>query len=579
MRQLWTNIGASRLSRLSTIGASWLTLCTILLLSPAPLQADDLAEELHERLTPFLLPGDGAASRQVSNIDLAYLYAARDFQPIWQDEERRQRLQQAINSLQGDGLNPARYSVVQVNPGRWQLCDELRTTIHYLQALLHLQLGVLDRETIEPLWRHQPVDLQSRRKALLYQAQHQLDDPVAAFEQARPAAPSYAALRQAFLALLTTSEEPPWPAISSGSLLRPGMLDPRVGELRRRLIASGYLAEQKTVADYYDDALLSATLAFQRGHSLAEDGVVGAATLTELNKSRRARLDQLRANLERWRWRTVDWEPHLVVVDIAGARLQYYRDDTLQWQSRTQVGTAGRRTPDLKSLITHFTFNPSWTIPPTILRQDKLPQIRANPEYLSQNQLQVLDTDGNPLDPDQIDWDRPGAIMLRQQPGPYNPLGRVAIRFPNPFAVYLHDTPSQRLFASAQRTFSSGCVRVEGAMSLVDQFIAVASDYRPDYIDQVVASGRTGNIRLTTPIPLLMDYWTADLGEDGHVVLRPDIYRRDDKLAAALQRSNPHPQLEESCLYVSNPDIGTLRGPAANSTDGLQRHHSATGDP
>lgn len=119
MRQLWTNIGASRLSRLSTIGASWLTLCTILLLSPAPLQADDLAEELHERLTPFLLPGNGAASRQVSNIDLAYLYAARDFQPIWQDEERRQRLQQAINSLQGDGLNPARYSVVQVNPGRW----------------------------------------------------------------------------------------------------------------------------------------------------------------------------------------------------------------------------------------------------------------------------------------------------------------------------------------------------------------------------------------------------------------------------------------------------------------------------
>src|SRR5690554_3665321 len=120
------------------------------------------------------------------------------------------------------------------------------------------------------------------------------------------------------------------------------------------------------------------------------------------------------------------------------------------------------------SQINQVTLNPSWTIPPTILKEDKLPQIRSNPAYFSERNMQVLDHQGNQLDPAQIDWHNPRGILLRQPPGPDNPLGRMVFRFDNPFAVYLHDTPSQSLFARAVRNVSPGCERVDQASELAN---------------------------------------------------------------------------------------------------------------
>ena len=125
-------------------------------------------------------------------------------------------------------------------------------------------------------------------------------------------------------------------------------------------------------------------------------------------------------------------------------------------------------TPPLKSQITRLTLNPTWTVPPTILQQDKLPLIREDAGYLARHGMRVLDAQGNDLDPASIDWHAPRNIMLRQEAGPANPLGQVAIRFANPFSVYLHDTPSKPLFDLSQRALSSGCVRVEVALQLVD---------------------------------------------------------------------------------------------------------------
>src|SRR5690606_18179207 len=117
-----------------------------------------------------------------------------------------------------------------------------------------------------------------------------------------------------------------------------------------------------------------------------------------------------------------------------------------RWSARTQVGRASRPTPTLKSEVTHFTINPTWTVPPTILRNDKLPEIRRDIGYLERNNMRVLDHRGNRLNPYEVDWNNPSGIMLRQDAGPQNALGQVAIRFPNPFSVYLHDTPSQSIF-------------------------------------------------------------------------------------------------------------------------------------
>lgn len=522
------------------------SIATLLLLQSATLHADQLIRDLREWLTPLAIPSAELFSHHVTGTDVARFYAARDFRPAWSLPERRQRLQQALENLVGDGLDPDRYPIPDTDAHDWQLCDELTATTSFLQAALHLHFGLIDRARVEPLWRHEDSDRQAPRRELLERAQSFPDAPADLFDQARPALPLYQALRQAYVALLAQSSLPPWPTVAAGPSLRPGTVDPRVAQLRARLTASAYWVDPVGVEagehpdpHRYDAALHEAVLSFQRDHALAADGIVGPATLAELNTPRHERVDQLRVNLERLRWRAREYRPHMVLVDTAGGLLQYYRDGALQWQARVQVGTAGRRTPDLLSSVTHFTFNPSWTIPPTIFRHDKLPRIRSEPDYLARSGLEVLDSDGQTLDPAQIDWERPGAVRLRQPPGPHNPLGRVAIRFPNPFAVYLHDTPSQQLFERAQRTVSSGCVRVEHAMNLVDQLIADASVYSREYIAMVIDRGRTGNISLDNPVPLLMDYWTVELNDAGRVISRPDIYRRDRALAQALREAPP----------------------------------------
>lgn len=209
------------------------------------------------------------------------------------------------------------------------------------------------------------------------------------------------------------------------------MHDARVPQLQERLALAGYLstdvrlgtdvssetnAAQESALDalLYSEKLAVAVKAFQQDHYLEDDGIVGPATLRELNISPEQRLMQVRINLERLRWLDKLLEPTMLLVDIAGARLLYFRNGEIVWRTRTQVGTVRRQTPLLKSRITHLTVNPTWTVPPTILREDKLPAIRRDIGYLARSNMSVLDYQGNVLDPYSVDWRAPSGIMLRQ---------------------------------------------------------------------------------------------------------------------------------------------------------------------
>ena len=305
--------------------------------------------------------------------------------------------------------------------------------------------------------------------------------------------------------------------------------------LAQRLTSEGYLPAQTTLDDdLYGAALVAAVRLFQQQHGLQADGVVGAATLEALNVSPAQRLAQLRLNLERWRWLAGDLPGSGVLVNVAAAQLAYYQNFVPVWQTRTQVGRAARPTPLLKSQITRLTLNPTWTVPPTILREDKLPEIRRDLAFLDKHNLRVLDREGHVLDANSIDWNNPGSIQLRQDAGARNPLGQVALRFPNPFSVYLHDTPSQQLFGKGPRAFSSGCVRVEAVMQLVDLLLTPAERER---MQSLLASGRTHEFRLSTPLPIILGYWTAEVDGAGQLLYAPDIYARDPALLAALERA------------------------------------------
>ena len=269
----------------------------------------------------------------------------------------------------------------------------------------------------------------------------------------------------------------------------------------------GYLDHKIATPDnVYSNELVSAVKSFQLNHSLQADGIIGASTVKELNVSPATRREQLRINLERFRWMAQDVEPSMLLVNVPAAQLTVYENGQPIWQTRTQVGRADRQTPLLKSRVTRLTLNPTWTIPPTIFKEDKLPQIRRDSSFLSRHDLQVIDSNGQPVSPQSIDWDRPGNILLRQGAGPRNPLGKIVLRFPNPFAVYLHDTPSQALFSKGPRAFSSGCVRVESVFQLRDVLVTPAEKSRTE---DLLSTGLTHEFRLSKPTPILMTYWTA----------------------------------------------------------------------
>ena len=450
--------------------------------------------------------------------------------PLWAAAERRQALQTQLLMLADDGLDPTHYSLPTPDAAANVLCSDIGTSEQYLHALQDLHYGRLQQSRFEPLWHSQPPSRDPDTEVLAF-ATTGLHDMAQAFDQARPAADLYRSLRNVY-STLRQQPLPQWDAVASGPLLRPGMEDPRVPELARRLYRGGYLvSEPKGNGKQYRDELVQAVKAFQVSHSLQSDGVIGAGTVAELNISPLMRREQLRINLERFRWLSQDLEPEGVLVNVAAAQLSVYQSGIPVWQTRLQVGRAERQTPLLKSRITRLTLNPTWTIPPTIMREDKLPAIRLNPEYLRQQNLQVLDPEGRPLAPEHIDWARPGNILLRQEAGPRNPLGKIVMRFPNPYSVYLHDTPSQPLFTKGPRAFSSGCVRVEQPLLLRDLLVTPAERTRTD---ELLATGVTHEFRLATPVPVLLGYWTVEVDRQGGLVYAPDIYGRDLVLMKAM---------------------------------------------
>jgi murein L,D-transpeptidase YcbB/YkuD len=316
------------------------------------------------------------------------------------------------------------------------------------------------------------------------------------------------------------------------------MNDPRVTAIRRRLVVTGDMPTMDLDSHAFDDTVESGVKHFQQRHGLTEDGVVGEGTLAELNVPVEARIDQLRVNLERARWVLHDLPEDFVLTDIAGFNVRYFRGGQLVWLTRAQVGKAYRKTPVFRDRIRYIEFNPTWTVPPTILRQDILPKVKKDRGYLEEKNLRVIDREGKAVDAATIDWSRyPAAgfpYLLRQEPGPTNALGRVKFMFPNKHAVYLHDTPHRSEFDRARRAFSSGCIRIEDPFD----FAGLLLDDRPEWdtarIEQVIESRKTTRVNLTEPLTVLLLYWTAEVDADRRVVFRSDIYDRDAAVLSAL---------------------------------------------
>lgn len=462
--------------------------------------------------------------------------------PFWSESDRLPPLLAALDDLVTDGLTPADYGVDRLR--EWQRIGgqspelEKLATRGYLLALVHLYRGKVDPAALDPHWNFSSSrpDL----KELLTKAREAAESGqliADVFNYARPLRPEYNLLRSTLARLRGLALEGGWPTLPAGKALKPGMTDPRVATLRKRLQIAGLVTHvPQGTPDFLDDALALAVIRFQREAYLTVDGSVGPQTINALNIPVRDRIDQIRANLERMRWMRDMGKGPMVVVDIAGFGIAYIEDGSAVWRSRVQVGRAYRSTPVFRANITHLTLNPTWTVPPTIMTKDVLPAVRKSLSYLKKHHLRVFAPDGRAIPAASVDWWNPGKIVLRQDAGEGNSLGQLAVRFPNPYTVYLHDTPYKELFDSSQRAFSSGCIRVENVHELAVLLLNDPVQWSRAGLDAAISESKTREVYLVTPIPILLVYWTVDVAPDGYVSFKADIYERDRPLVVVLDR-------------------------------------------
>lgn len=354
-----------------------------------------------------------------------------------------------------------------------------------------------------------------------------------------PEIPDYAFLQQTLADYQQMARQGGWPAIGNMPLLKPGEQHAELVNIRRRLAAEFDDASvHNNPIDIYDEQLVSAVKKFQQRYSLKVDGIIGSATHKAMTKPVSQRINQLRTSLERLRWLPDDPGERYLLVNLAGYKLSAITGDTIALNMRVIIGRSYRQTPSFSSDMSHIVFNPYWNVPNKLARLDILPKQQQDPDYLTTQQFQVFEKiDDQRVERriDDINWQLLSSsyfpYTLRQRPGPLNALGTMKFMFPNPWSIYLHDTPQKDLFAQSQRDFSSGCIRVEDPLAL-----AAFSLNQPDsaqLIDGVLASRQnTGHI-LKTPLPVYAVYQTAWL-ENGEIRFADDHYGRDARMAKFL---------------------------------------------
>jgi murein L,D-transpeptidase YcbB/YkuD len=254
--------------------------------------------------------------------------------------------------------------------------------------------------------------------------------------------------------------------------------------------------------------------------------------------------ERIRMNMERWRWTTRDMGDRYVLVNIPAYQLQVVEGDAPVLAMRVIVGADDSQTPVFSDLMTYLVFSPYWNIPASILRDETLPRVRKDPEYLRRNRIEVLPAgrDADPLDPKSIDWDdeeQLKGLRFRQMPGPENALGLVKFIFPNHFAVYLHDTPGVELFERDERALSHGCVRVENPVALAEYVLRERPEWTRERIVQAMEADEEQTVRPKTPLPVHLGYWTAWVEPDGQTVRFFDDPYGIDAAHAGVRQAGP----------------------------------------
>ncbi len=507
-----------------------------------PVGAGTMAEQLRHQLKRV---NDWSGARK----SLEAFYKARDYQPAWIANGRLTANAVAairyMGQAQRDGLNPNAYLVP--NPRNTYTTN---VSIAHADVILSRSIASYARHAsggrVHPGQISESISLKpayADATVVLKRVQEAMN-PASVLSGYHPQHPGYLALREQLNKRLGNGPVASLPQatpvqIPPGKVMKLGVNDPRVARLRQRL---GLPADVDDPS-YFGDDVLVAVRDYQEANQLTVDGIVGRGTLRKLNGEdgkRRASIGDIIANMETWRWMPKTLGDFHIAVNIPEFRVRVMDKGVPFHSTRVIVGKTSHKTPVFSDKIEYVAVNPTWNVPKSITIKEIIPELLKNPNYLRKSRLEVVRGFGSntrKLDPSRIDWAAVTAdnidFRLREPPNERNALGRIKFMFPNKHAVYLHDTPTKKLFGRSSRAYSHGCVRVQNPMDFASALLTYDRKVNPEKINAAIGT-KEKNLYLSQHIPVHLGYFTVRVDQKGQLLKFADVYGHHKRLKKRL---------------------------------------------
>ncbi len=383
---------------------------------------------------------------------------------------------------------------------------EFLLTAHFIRYILsNYRDGVVKRKELE---RFIPL---VKRDALLF-ADSLLTKKHKDNKYYEDSNAAYKALKEKLQIYNVAQKNGAWQPINSGKVsFKSGMSSPTILQIKKRLFATGEMPADTT--DVYDTQLQTAIINFQTSLGLTADGLITEALVKEMNVPAVKRIEQILINMDRMRWMP---EPagNLLLVNIPEFKLQVFEGKQKAFSMNVVVGKEGHNTMMFKGDLSQIVFSPYWNVTPDIIREEIMPAMAKNPNYLALHHMEVTGTSG-------------GIPVVRQLPGEENSLGKVKFLFPNSFNIYFHDTSAKSLFSKDKRAYSHGCIRLSEPTKLAEYLLRSQPEWTSDKISEAMNSGVEKFVGLKKSVPVIITYYTAWVDENGLLNFRDDIYGHD----------------------------------------------------
>ncbi|MDC0115910.1 L,D-transpeptidase family protein [Octadecabacter sp.] len=475
---------------------------------------------------------------------LAEFYRTRDFQGLWtgnSDEEirRRNALLAAFANAGDHGLPAATYDpdvlmirLLAARTGAEMGAIEVDMSRMFLSYARSIQTGILTpSDVVDEIKREV-----TRRAPMDYLRGLEASSPAGYLASLSPSTPEYARLMREKLRLERLVSGGGWGPTIQTDRIEPGATGGNVIALRDRLVAMGFM--DRSATQRYDAPLQSAIQGFQTAHGLTPDGVAGSDTINQINIPATARLQQIIVAMERERWINVPRGVRHIWVNLTDFTAAVVDNDRVTFSTRSVIGAldGDRQSPEFSDLMNHMVINPTWYIPRSIIVNEYLPALQRNRNALGH--LQITNRNGQRISRGSVNFNRYTArtfpFAMRQPPSNTNALGLVKFMFPNPYNIYLHDTPAKSLFGREVRAFSHGCIRLNDPFEFAYALLAAQEADPQGFFDSILGSGRERRVNLDAPVPVHIVYRTAFTHTTGQLHFRRDVYGRDGLIWAAL---------------------------------------------